>query len=72
MRPQIYKHDNCTDVAMQVVKSYFIPQKDGWKLKVIWLNIVNPKNVFKLHTSPVKEFIKREDIKHWGVYDAGI
>ena len=72
MRPDTYKHILNTDVAMKVVKSYYIPEKNGWKLRVIWLNVVNPSNVFPLNIQPDKVFLNREDLKNWKVCNVGI
>jgi len=60
MRPNVYKHRDNTDVAMKVVKSYWIPEKNTWKVKALWLNIINPKNVF---------LILKEKVKNWEVCD---
>jgi len=66
MRPfQLYKHENCTDVAMMFVKyPVFIPEKNGYKFKVRWFNIVNPRNVFDMN-EPDTIFIKKEDLPKW-------
>ncbi len=68
MNSGFYRHRNNTDVAMQVVKSYWIPEKDGYKVKVYWWNIVNPSNQFKLFVHTNYEFVKREDVKNWDLY----
>ena len=64
----IYKHDNNTDVAMWVLNSLYIPEKDVYKIKCRWLNIVNPKNVFDLGVIDKVE-VKRADVKNWKVYE---
>ena len=73
MRPGVYKHTNNTDVAMRVVKSYFITEKNGWKVKVNWINIVNPANPFVITDSigPLQEthLITREQAKDWKPFD---
>ncbi len=70
MRPGVYKHANNTEVAAKVVKSFWIPEKKGWKVKILWLNIVNPKNVYLIDHNPESHFISRESAKMWKVYDA--
>lgn len=42
----IYKHENCDDVAIQVLRVVPIPEKQGYKVKVSWINIVNPSNKY--------------------------
>lgn len=42
----LYKHKNNTDVAMLVIKSFYVQEKNLYKLKVKWMNVVNPSNVF--------------------------
>lgn len=36
---RLRKHPNSSDIAMEVLKSYYIPEKDVYKVKVIWWNI---------------------------------
>jgi hypothetical protein len=38
-RSTLWKHTNNTDVAFQVLKSYYVREKDLWKLTVMWFNI---------------------------------
>lgn len=61
-----YKHTNNTDVAIVVLSSYFIPEKEGYKLKVIWRNIVNKNNTFSMMEDKI--FIKAKDVKNWKEY----
>jgi len=39
--PRLYKHVNNTDVALEVIKSFYVKEKSLWKLKVRWYNIVH-------------------------------
>jgi len=39
--PRLYKHVNNTDVAIEVIKSFYVKEKSIWKLKVRWYNIVH-------------------------------
>lgn len=36
----LYKHRNNTDVAFQIVKSFYVPEKRLYKFTVRWWNIV--------------------------------
>lgn len=77
MKPfQLYKHKNCTDVALMPVKSpRYSTTRKVYKLKVRWFNIVNPKNVFDMNvgdngTDNVE--IREEDLKNWRPYDVKV
>ena len=35
----LFKHVNNTDVAFEIIKSFFVPEKSLYKLKVRWYNI---------------------------------
>jgi hypothetical protein len=35
----LYKHKNNEDVAVEVLKKFYIPQKRQWKLTIRWWNI---------------------------------
>lgn len=32
----LLKHENCKDVAIRILKKYYIPEKDIYKCKVEW------------------------------------
>lgn len=58
----LYKHKNNTDVAFEVLKSFYVKEKGLWKLKVAWWNIVHkptPMIVFQKIQIPAKAW--RED-----------
>jgi hypothetical protein len=61
MHSGLYTHPAFLDVRMYVRKAFYIPEKDIWKLSVIWFHrrgyeIGNDKLV--LTTSKLKEFKK--------------
>lgn len=59
---KLYKHINCTDTAIEVLRLTKI--KDKLVLKVSWYNVVNPKSKFKLGvTETIK--IPTKDWKNW-------
>lgn len=61
----LYKHENCTDVAIKIIKRpLFIPEKKGYRVKVSWINVVNPNNTFSIDLIETI-FIKSEDYKKW-------
>lgn len=65
---KLYKHWNNTDVAMCVLKKYYIRQKHVYKLKVLWFNIVNPNNIY---STGVRENITIDATtfnKNWSFY----
>jgi hypothetical protein len=36
----LYKHKNNTDVAFEIVKRFYVKEKDLYKIKVCWWNVV--------------------------------
>lgn len=65
---KIYKHINNTDVAAHFLRVIFIAPKNGYKVKVSWLNIVNPKRIFPCGITE-EIFIPMNKIKEWKLYD---
>lgn len=41
MRQQVglWKHVDMRDVAIEVIKEYYIPEKDAYALRIMWWNI---------------------------------
>ena len=69
MKPYcLYKHERCFDVAIQPLRKYFISEKNGYKVKIMWWWVTDP-------TSPKRSgfqetvFIKLEDINKWKELD---
>ena len=62
----LYKHIHNTDVALEI--KGIRKTKDGIRVIGYWVNIVNPKNLYKC-TDLIVEFIKNKDIKNWNKYD---
>lgn len=62
MRMKLYKHENCTDVAIEILKSF--NGKDFYKLKVSWWNVVNKENHYPMGVVE-KLKISLEDWKKW-------
>ncbi len=64
----LYKHKYNTDIALCILKSFYVQQGDYYKLKIEWFNIVNPNNIF---TTGVKENLKIDRstfLKDWDYY----
>lgn len=66
MGVRLYKHTNCRDTAIEIKKSYFIPEKDGWSMKVMWWNI-GPHKPFCMAIQQ-RVFISKEAWKNWKEY----
>lgn len=65
----LYKHENGSDAAILILKHpLFIAPKNGYKIRIKWMNIVNPKNVYDIGIMETI-FIKKEDIKNWKFYE---
>lgn len=65
-RGQIYKHASCNDAAIEVIRIVHIPEKRGYKVKVSWVNVVNPKNIYSCGLTE-EIFIPSSKIKEWEV-----
>jgi len=64
MARRMYKHVNNTDVAAEFLE--IKETKKGYKVKVQWINIVNPKNFYFIDL--IEEiFIRDKDLKNWKV-----
>lgn len=65
---KLYKHRLNTDVAYVPVCIDYLPAYDSYVLFGYWMNIVNPKNVFKIENANDEIVIKEEDMKNWEEY----
>lgn len=59
----LYKHERCLDAAINVLKMFYIPQKNGYKVKVDWYN-VSYDTPFRLGVTETV-FIRKDDINKW-------
>ena len=65
----LFKHDKNTDVAMQVMKRFYISEDDTYKIKIRWWNIVNPANVFYTGVQETIRIDRKKFLKEWNKYD---
>lgn len=63
---KIRKHVNCTDVAAEFLRVIKVP--DGYKVKLSWINIVNPDNVYRIGITE-EVLITNEQMPNWKFYD---
>lgn len=61
----LYKHKNCTDVAILVLSSFYVAERQTYKLKVRWMNIVNPNNIFDVGIQERLEIPRTKFNKEW-------
>jgi len=40
---RLYKHINNTDIAFEIIKKFYVVEKELWKFKVMWWNIVGDR-----------------------------
>ena len=68
----LYKNKNNQDVAIYILKKCYIPEKEMYKLKVKWYNIVNPSNPF--YTGIQEKLLIEKDVfdKDWELLDEQI
>lgn len=65
----LYKHRNNTDVALEVLKSFYVKEKNLWKLKIRWWNIGKCHAPWCMQLTEQLE-IPREDWRdNWEVYN---
>lgn len=60
---KLLKHTNNTDVAMAIHHKRYVPNRDGYEVKLTWFNVVNPANVYVIQRDKV--FIKAADMGKW-------
>jgi hypothetical protein len=61
----IYKHINNTDVAICIIKSFYVKERDYYKFKVRWMNVVNPNNVFDTGVQENLKIPRQKFSKEW-------
>lgn len=61
---KLYKHINCTDIAARMLHRFYIRKKDGFKVKVEWVNVVNSDKFYNMNCKETI-FIKSRDMKNW-------
>ena len=64
---RLYKHPNCIDVAMAVLKSFYVKEKDTYKVKIRWINIVS--GVLKDMGCPENLEISRKKFMEFQIYE---
>lgn len=63
----LYKHISGKDIAIAPKHIIFISEKNVYKVKVSYYNIVNPKFPYPIGITETVE-IKKEDMKNWKEY----
>ena len=63
----LYKHDNMTDVAMQVIKSKFATRSGTYYAEVIWWRVTHKDGPWILGRDTVR--IPEENLQDWKEYD---
>jgi hypothetical protein len=58
---KIYKHIRALDTAIKPL--HIVITKTHFKVKCLWLNVVNPNNVYLIGHDNIK--IKVDDINNW-------
>ncbi len=60
----LYKHLNSSDIAMEIIKSFYVEEKDVYKIKVIWWNIGNCHKPWCMGIEQ-KFILSAEKMKEW-------
>ena len=62
------KHKNNTDVAIEILKSFYVREKQVFKLKVQWWNIGSKHEPWCMDITQ-RITVSREDWKDWKPYE---
>jgi len=62
---RIYKHVNNTDVAIVPIKSFYVKEKELWKLKVRWIYYKKDGQYTKDMGIDQSITITKEEAKNW-------
>ena len=66
--PKLKKHINNEDVALEVIKSFYVKEKELWKFKVMWYNIGKYHAPWCMNIIQNIE-IPKEKWKEWETYE---
>jgi len=64
----LYKHINNTDVAIAILKQFYVKEKDTWKLKVMWWNVSTKRPPYCTYIEQRIE-IPNKNKKDWRIYE---
>ncbi len=63
----IYKHEDGTDIAFEILKKYKVRNKGIWKLRVGWWNIGRSHEPFRIYVES-KLVLTEEQFRKWTPY----
>lgn len=61
------KHRNNQDVAIEILKRFFVPEKQVWKLKVRWYRIYRNRPPMCMNIDQ-RITVARKDWAQWEIY----
>jgi len=64
----LYKHNNNTDVAVDVLKQFYIKEKDAYSMKVMWWNI-GPHEPYCMHITQRLRIPREVWLRDWASYE---
>ncbi len=64
----LFKHKNNTDVAIEILKQFFVKEKKVYKLKVRWWNIGECHAPWCMHIDQ-RITVSLDDWKNWEHYE---
>jgi hypothetical protein len=71
MKHTFYKHTDNKTVAVQVLSSFYVKEKDRWSVRVMWWNW-SPKFGLRFSMGITQRFnVTREQKTGWKVLDTG-
>lgn len=66
---RLYKHINNTDIAFEIIKSFFVREKQVWKFRVIWWNIGKCHEPWCMNISERITLTRDSWENEWKLYD---
>jgi hypothetical protein len=66
---KLYKHKNNIDVAVQVVKSFYVKEKGLYKMKVNWWNIGVCHAPYDMRITERVQIQKHTWLNEWELYE---
>jgi len=66
---KLYKHINNTDVAIDIIKKFYVKEKALWKFKVMWWNVGECHDPWPMNITQQIEIPKEVWEKEWKLYE---
>ena len=65
---RLYIHQEMRDVAIEIVKSFYVKEKELWKFKVVWWNVGRAHEAWCMNLTQRIEVSKKDWANKWRLY----